>query len=122
MKKDIATKWVSALRSGEYKQGSEHLCESGHHCCLGVLCELYIEHTGDLLFSILKQDSEVVSYGGCSEVLPAEVMQWSGMETCTGTLYNDDMTEATNSLAEMNDSGHPFDELADIIEEKWNTL
>lgn len=40
MKKSIMTKWVKALRSGEYKQGFGYLCNEGNHCCLGVLCEI----------------------------------------------------------------------------------
>mgnify|MGYP007046850129 CR=1 FL=1 len=48
MKKDIAKKWVKALRSGKFKQGQGTLKQydsEGNikHCCLGVLCELYNE-------------------------------------------------------------------------------
>ncbi len=33
-------KWIEALRSGNYKQGSAHLYHShyNHYCCLGVAC------------------------------------------------------------------------------------
>ena len=40
MKKNIMKRWVSALRSGEFKQGKGALEAKGKHCCLGVLCEL----------------------------------------------------------------------------------
>ncbi len=43
MKKNIATKWVKALRSGKYKQGYGRLhdAETKGYCCLGVLCKMY---------------------------------------------------------------------------------
>jgi len=40
MKKNVAKKWVKALRSGKYKQSREMLKNSGGYCCLGVLCEI----------------------------------------------------------------------------------
>jgi hypothetical protein len=40
MDADLKAKWVEALRSGEYEQGSLYLRKEGKHCCLGVLCEL----------------------------------------------------------------------------------
>lgn len=47
---DIKKKWVEALRSGRYKQGSGRLVtvrglgsEEDHFCCLGVLCEIDLE-------------------------------------------------------------------------------
>ena len=46
MKQEIKEKWVSALRSGEYKQGKEGLRIYNEFCCLGVLCDLYIKETG----------------------------------------------------------------------------
>jgi uncharacterized protein YqkB len=46
--KKVKDKWVKALRSGKYRQGSEslkvepHSSKSGRteYCCLGVACEL----------------------------------------------------------------------------------
>jgi hypothetical protein len=32
--------WIEALRSGEYRQGTDHLYNSGAYCCLGVLCRI----------------------------------------------------------------------------------
>ena len=40
MKKEIAERWVSALRSGEYKQGKLYLKSENGYCCLGVLCDI----------------------------------------------------------------------------------
>ena len=36
------TKWVEALRSGNYEQGKDSLREGDQFCCLGVLTDLVI--------------------------------------------------------------------------------
>ena len=33
-------KWVAALRSGDYQQGTGNLDDMGKFCCLGVACRL----------------------------------------------------------------------------------
>jgi hypothetical protein len=42
--KEIVSKWITALRSGEYRQGVNRLCtivnNQKSYCCLGVLCEV----------------------------------------------------------------------------------
>jgi hypothetical protein len=40
MDTDLKAKWVSALRSGKYKQGTQYLYNDNENsfCCLGVLC------------------------------------------------------------------------------------
>lgn len=41
MNPELKTKWLTALRSGDYKQGKERLKNvDGTMCCLGVLCDL----------------------------------------------------------------------------------
>lgn len=41
---EFKEKWIAALRSGDYKQGSSYLCliENGppEYCCLGVACHV----------------------------------------------------------------------------------
>ena len=39
-RKEIYTKWVAALRSGEYKKTTRRLRADDKFCCLGVLCEV----------------------------------------------------------------------------------
>jgi len=37
----VKKKWLTALRSGKFKQGRHSLRNSGkEYCCLGVLCEI----------------------------------------------------------------------------------
>ena len=41
MKPELKAKWVAALRSGEYTQARETLCDEGDaFCCLGVLLSI----------------------------------------------------------------------------------
>lgn len=94
MKKQHAKKWIKALRSGEYKQAQGFLEHKGHFCCLGVLDNLYPKmnlsggHEGylDNFFKI-------------------------GLNSSSGYLI-----ESHWSLAELNDNGYTFDEIADVIQ------
>jgi hypothetical protein len=52
MKSNLKDKWVSALRSGDYRQGRGHLKQKDSdkqvcYCCLGVLAE--IAEPGELI-------------------------------------------------------------------------
>lgn len=40
MDAELKTKWIAALRSGKYRQGTGQLFKNStdEHCCLGVLC------------------------------------------------------------------------------------
>ena len=40
MDAQVKEKWVAALRSGEYEQGTSALLRDGKYCCLGVLCDI----------------------------------------------------------------------------------
>ena len=46
MNKEAKTKWIEALRSGQYVKGEQQLCyidsetKLTKHCCLGVLCDI----------------------------------------------------------------------------------
>lgn len=37
MDKELKQKWIDALRSGKYEQGTGSLEDNGKYCCLGVL-------------------------------------------------------------------------------------
>ena len=43
MNPEVKQKWIDALRSGKYEQGSEKLRSVSGYCCLGVLCDLYAQ-------------------------------------------------------------------------------
>lgn len=72
MKKDIKKLWVKALRSGQYKQGTDCLRTGEKFCCLGVLCDLHAKATGDFW----KNKNVYYEETG---VLPIPVMRWAGL-------------------------------------------
>ena len=116
MKKEIADKWVAALRSGEYEQTQAVLAnrERTKHCCLGVLCELAIEDGVEM-----EVDAALGStyFDGWASTLPVSVMHWAGVVTNVGE-FND----GSEHLASANDVGATFDILADTIERRWEEL
>jgi len=124
MKKEIADRWVAALRSGKYKQGQYHLNDgNGNYCCLGVLCELAKEDGivtsskfklfdgPEVILYKDKTNSESVSF------LPAQVSYWAGIETSAA--YS---TKNRASLAALNDAGQTFEYIANVIEDEWETM
>lgn len=101
MNEEIKTRWVSALQSGEYKQGTGLLHRDDKFCCLGVLCDLHAKETGNLW-----EGSEHSSHYLYALVIPpGEVMEWAGLES-----------DAANNLTQMNDTGTSFEQIARVIE------
>ena len=93
--------WVTALRSGQYRQGRGILRSTdGAHCCLGVLCDLHAKETGTLWY---------YDYLGAFKWLPRQVADWAGLSSPDPDILG-------STLSRMNDSGATFREIADIIE------
>lgn len=104
MPKKIADKWLSALRSGKYKQGRLKLRIHNTFCCLGVL-----EHCV----------SEEVE----NNVLPS--MEWlknnnieflsspTGQSKPNRTPY---ISSVEDYIHNINDDHTPFSKIADLIE------
>lgn len=111
-------KWVKALRSGKYKQGTETLKQynsngEAKHCCLGVLCELY---NNDMKKS--KKKTLNITIVDCC--LPEKVKEWSGIKSSYGKFYGEEDLPAP--LADLNDNGKKFKTIADIIEKHYENL
>ena len=51
MTPELKAKWLAALRSGEYVQGTGHFEKDRKFCCLGVLCKVAGEPTGTVEYS-----------------------------------------------------------------------
>ncbi len=115
MKKSIMEKWVAALRSGDYYQGSHQLRnEMNEFCCLGVLCNLHaMEHP----WSAATQTNPT-EYLGRYDTPNYKVLEWAGMDS------RNELGEFKNGLCltEMNDEGMTFNEIADVIEKKYREL
>lgn len=114
MKQEVKEKWLNALHSGGYKQGTHALQCDGKYCVLGVLCDIFakeknIEWENGEFFSqenkksLLKEES----------ILPEEVKIWAGLE------QKNPLVKYQNSLhniAELNDNiGLDFSDLAILI-------
>lgn len=143
MKQNIMKKWIKALRSGKYKQGTGTLKQydskgNAQHCCLGVLCELYNEtmkknKKKTLPEKIYDNDSDFSHgysrFGGKKEDLPKEVKDWAGMKNSMGEFYTGityfgdyEVEKIRENLADLNDSGKKFKTISNIIEKNWEVL
>jgi len=101
---EIKKKWVDALRSGKYKQGTGRLCSIHDtykgYCCLGVLCEIL--EVPSVETHVMKE------YDGAEWYLPNRVTELTGLSRIPKI--------NCRSLSDMNDDGMSFNEIADLIE------
>lgn len=127
MKEEIKTKWLTALRSGEYEQGKHRLVTKNYdtdtytYCCLGVLCDLAAKE------GVVKRKAGGFSHPVYNDhsniVLPNAVQRWAGIEDTT---LNDESSYGSAPLVEIdgeyaalsdwNDNGKTFSEIAEGIE------
>ena len=129
MNPEVKQKWIDALRSGKYEQGSEKLRSVEGYCCLGVLCDLYAkekenqwEFCGNEETNLQRHDYWY--FDGESEFLPFIVSDWAGLNINNpkiGIVVEDDFFGEyfdTDAIANLNDSGYTFSYLANLIEEQ----
>lgn len=100
MKQELKQPWIDALRSGNYKQGKYCLVNNKNstYCCLGVLCTL--NNYKDLM----AEDHEL-TFNFIDVMANSEFYDRTGL-SCS----------STSKLADMNDGGRSFNEIADYIE------
>ena len=127
MKADVKDRWVNALRSGDYKQGTQCLLsESGSYCCLGVLCDLYMKETKEEVEWETTEDSygdkmKVASFLGYTTILPETIREWAGLNEQSPSVTYVDMDGEGGyfMLSNLNDEHDAsFDQLAELIEEQ----
>lgn len=108
----IKEAWLKALRSGDYKQGRQALRigdgKASKYCCLGVLCDL-----GE------KKAWEDLYYNG-----EYGYSSGKGMQNLSQGYINESLAKKMTldpivayDLAQMNDDGKSFAQIADWIEE-----
>ena len=123
MLKKYADRWVKALRSGKYKQGTKHLTviDAGEEkdCCLGVLCKI----TKTTRTKTLEQEHFL--YGENSNessynVLPYSVVEKVGMKSVEGEVVY--KGKSPTLLSCLNDEGKSFKQIANIIAKNYNKL
>lgn len=135
MNPEIKDKWLTALRSGEYRQGQNVLKQqhgendTPQYCCLGVLCDIAVKEGLDITVRDIHEEDEaaekqVWEFGTSDslshELLPDAVMEWAGMDSDNPTVYDpsaraEDQLRATD-IATLNDNGISFEDIADVIE------
>ena len=120
--------WLEALRSGRYQQGHGSLKvkhdseECPYYCCLGLKRELegcaWVVKPGYSAYTDPLKVDEAAFYVG-----PLEQIQGPGPypASCLVQIHWDSNTSTTisHNLANTNDSGITFPQIADIIEAIW---
>ena len=113
--KEFATRWLEALRSGDYKQAEGLLYDKkeGGYCCLGVACHMeygsnyYLKNSfGSYAAVIAKDENDPGSIKFDLKKIPKELK---------GDVLDN---ELVYQLTKMNDNeGFYFKDIADWIEE-----
>lgn len=123
MNAEIQARWAAALRSGEYTQGQRGLRVGDEHCCLGVLCDLYAkDHPGaewkrEYGFDGKDYFSAPGNWGSTTYP-PIPVLRWAGLPEMEWAVFVPDPRTPGKraNLANLNDEGVTFAEIADIVE------
>lgn len=103
MNQELKTRWISALRSGEYEQGQGYLCKDRKYCCLGVLADIEDDLAYDENQSGYMQIPNSISR--LSSSLPMQFAAKYGI------------SQRQDTFIIMNDTGSSFNEISDYIEE-----
>lgn len=83
MNKENISRWVDALRSGQYEQAQDQLGVENNHgavsyCCLGVACEVAIAN-GVVLDRVAENGD--IRYNDHDTTLPRAVAEWLGLDS-----------------------------------------
>lgn len=122
LRPEVKTRWVEALRSGEYQQVTGNLRVHGEagdrFCCLGVLCDLAKEEGVPL--DVERMAGDVYTYNGLGGTPPTAVREWAyeiaPLDDSAWEVAGEDGDPV--ALADLNDvEGKNFSEIADVIEE-----
>ena len=134
MNPEVKQKWIDALRSGKYEQGSGKLRGANGYCCLGVLCDLYAqEHDTQWEFRGYGEHGDETNpqpmdywyFEDRSEYLPESVMDWAGLKTPNPNVridvevnVDEDNWYYQDEFANVNDSGYSFNQIAEVIQQQ----
>lgn len=119
MNPEIKQRWIEALKSGQYWQGKNLLKQEDSegqitYCCLGVLCELYLEDYPEAFGGWVRTEKGEFSLDSQGAALPGAVREWSGMESSLGGYGGGGALFLDNDTYNKS-----FGEIAEIIEEKF---
>lgn len=124
MNKYWKDKWLTALRSGEYKQTKECLRDNKGYCCLGVLSDLVAKEYPEQFkwgANITLEGSTTSYYFADNAddeksvlLLVEKVIDITEVPDKYGYLDDDEQY-----LTKYNDDGYTFEQIADLIEEYY---
>lgn len=126
---DARRRWVELLRSDKYKQLSGYLStdDGSMRCCLGVACDEDVTgkpeewvptSSGGPKFRSYESLDETTFY--TSKVLPKDSAIALGFNDAYPYVFVSETT-SVEPLTVLNDSGTPFEEIADLIEKTYIT-
>ena len=115
MREYVKNKWVAALKSGKYKQGCCHLRGPTGYCCLGVLCEVFMDEGNEL--DVRTTQNSVVEYNGQTSYPPKKVREWAGICHVSGRA-----SSADYCVAAINDTTDSFTDAIEYIEKHWKNM
>lgn len=130
--RELVKDWIAALKSGQYQQGQGKLRGwDDTYCCLGVLVDLIIDRNWIPIVVYAPdvgnshRDRYLYEYGQSIQgnYVPMSVADYIGMRDNNGRYGGWDYTSGgPQYLAEHNDRGMSFEEIAQIIEDHQTEL
>ena len=114
---------VNELRRGEFIQGQGCLRQPGNHCALGVACEVFRRHTGQGRWIpsggrfrfVVPGGERRYDYSSPAAMLAPQVIRWY-LHDPEDPRLEQELNMLFRQVAIQNDSGVPFEELAQLIE------
>lgn len=116
MNPKVKTKWLKALRSGDFRKTTNVLKRffktvEPRYCCLGVLCEITKDEFPEAADHIKRRESE--AYGISHPRSGTSMMAMLSEKMREHTGINSDQQR---KIATKNDNGESFAHIADYIE------
>lgn len=123
--------WIDALLNGKRQQGRGALNRDGKFCCLGVLCDILVEQLG---LDVKTGGADGCPDGDCttcnsvryynnnSSYLPGVVAEFAGIDyqgKIPGPIEVKGVVYQHYTLAELNDDGWTFEQIAEVIKEQF---
>lgn len=125
MNQVIKQLWLTALESGEYKQGQYALAKDNdkgetRYCCLGVLCNIAANQ--GICNKVKDEDDDIIkySYDGELGTLPDSVRTWAELPFRENADSEDDSQSEDEDILDLiiiNDDSNNFDKVIEIIKE-----
>lgn len=115
--KKMLKEWIRALRSGKYNQNKYYLhdydYENGYegYCCLGVGCDLFID-------AYWESSGNIWTIKGCDSRPPVGDTTFQKFVDRTNNFSNECVGDR---LADLNDDGVGFEEIANLLQDCLDT-